>query len=103
MDFAEWLLSMIEGRGWSQNELGRRAGLSNATVSRVISGVRGPGPQFCQDVARALQVPEEIVFERAGLLRLSEATRLLHQLSDAGRTLLVSQMRSTVSGRFEYD
>ena len=59
---------MLVDRDWSQAELSRRASVSRSTISKVISGERGPGADFCQSIARAFNMPEEEVFRIAGLL-----------------------------------
>jgi transcriptional regulator with XRE-family HTH domain len=67
-DFVTWLSNEMEDRGWNNSELARRAGLVPSAVSQVIAGNRGTGPEFCRSVARALHVPPEMVFRKAGLL-----------------------------------
>jgi transcriptional regulator with XRE-family HTH domain len=67
-DFVTWLSKEMEDRGWNNSELARRAGLVPSAVSQVIAGNRGTGPEFCRSVARALHVPPELVFRKAGLL-----------------------------------
>ena len=67
--FADWLREQLNARGWSQNELARRAGVTSAAVSYVMTELRAPGPEFCRGVARALGIPEIIVFVEAGLMR----------------------------------
>lgn len=64
-----WLTEAIEARGWSMRELARRAGLSHATVSQVLSQQQKPTWNFCAAVARPLRVPEDTVFMLAGLKR----------------------------------
>ena len=67
-DLITWLNSEMEERGWSNNELARRAGLSSGGVSLVLSGSRKPTHGFCVAVARALREPPEKVLRLAGLL-----------------------------------
>jgi transcriptional regulator with XRE-family HTH domain len=67
-EFSAWLIEQIEECGWSQSELGRRAGLGNATVSRIVSDMRAPGPDVCLAIARALREPPEKIFCLAGIL-----------------------------------
>lgn len=50
------------------HELARRAGTTATSVSRVLNETRGPGPEFCRQLARALKVPQVEVFQRAGLI-----------------------------------
>jgi transcriptional regulator with XRE-family HTH domain len=67
-DFVTWLSKEMEDRGWNNSELARRAGLVPSAVSQVIAGNRGTGPEFCRSVARAFNLPAELVFRKAGLL-----------------------------------
>lgn len=68
IEFATWLEKQIEKRGWSYREFSRRGELSSGAVSKVINRHSFPGPEFCHGVARALGVPPERVFRKAGLL-----------------------------------
>lgn len=63
-----WLQSEVSARGWSYNELARRAGLSPAGVSQVMAGRQNPGVDFCRGVARAFNEPAVKVFRLAELL-----------------------------------
>ncbi len=67
-DFAQWLLDQISSRGWSQADLSRSANLTTAAVSRILTGTRGPGPETCVGIAKALNLPVSYVFQQAGLL-----------------------------------
>ena len=68
MDFGVWLQGQLDNRGWTQARLARRSGVSTGQIARVINGTRAPGPDFCRAVAKALDLPEELVFRQAGLL-----------------------------------
>lgn len=63
-----WVNSELDKRGWSKRELARRAGLSHATVSKVMSGQNKITFDFCAAIARAFNEPPEMVFRLAGLL-----------------------------------
>lgn len=67
-NFPRWLQRELNKRGWDQAELARRGDITAAHISRIVSGLRQPGPDFCKGVARALRVPPERVFRLAGLL-----------------------------------
>lgn len=67
-EFGKWLLNELDKRGWSQNELGRRAGLTSGTISNVINGVRTPATDTLKAIASALKLPKETVFREAGIL-----------------------------------
>lgn len=64
-----WITEELKQRGWSFRELGRRAGVSHATISNIVSGQSKPGLEFCVSIARAFNVPAETVLRRAGLLQ----------------------------------
>jgi len=94
-DFVTWLTTEIDKRGWTNNEFARRAGVTSPTISLVISEKRGPGPEFCLGAAKALKIPPEEVFRRAGILpplpapdndpTLEEITAYLKRLSSEDR------------------
>ena len=58
----------------SLRELAERAGVSNPYLSQIERGLRRPSAEILRQVARALQVPAEALFVRAGILdELDEA------------------------------
>jgi len=67
-DFGVWLQGQLDNRGWNQARLSRKSGISPAQIARVINNVRDPGHEFCRAIAKALDLPEELVFRQAGLL-----------------------------------
>jgi len=60
--------SRLVEKGWSQADLSKRAQVSPAMVSSVLSGKREPGISFCNSIASVLRVPPEDVYRMAGLL-----------------------------------
>lgn len=66
--FVDWLVDELKARNVSQAELAKRSGMSQASISLVISGKRNPGIDFCNAVAKALNIPTEEVLSSAGLL-----------------------------------
>lgn len=66
--FVIWLNQQVDERGWTFNELGRRAGLSSGHISMVTTERQNPGYDFCIKVANALDEPPEKVLRIAGLL-----------------------------------
>ncbi len=67
-DFTGWIKEELKERGWSMNELARRAGLSSAHMSNVLNEKQKPGIDFCLGVANAFGEPEEEVIRMAGLI-----------------------------------
>ena len=66
-----WLLAELDARGWTQNELARRSGVSSGHLSHILSGTRDPGLDFYQGIAFALHLPLEEVLRNAGILPAS--------------------------------
>lgn len=58
----------LDKRGWSYRELARQADISNALVSRVLSGDMPASADFCIKIANTLEVSPETVLRLAGIL-----------------------------------
>lgn len=73
-NFSLWLTLEIEKRGWTNSEVARRGGVSQARVSQVVSG-DNPGTEFCIAIARAFGLQPGEILHKAGILdnRLSDA------------------------------
>lgn len=103
-EFTQWLHDRIRESGKSQSELAYAGGISASQISRVLSGTREPGSDFCRAIARALDVPPEIVFRRAGLLPdnpndppdVKEALHLFRRLPVEKRRDFLAQMRAII-------
>lgn len=67
-NFGEWLVQELEDRELSQSDLARISGLSRGTLSNIISGARGRGPESLSAIAKALKLPVEKIYRAAGLL-----------------------------------
>jgi transcriptional regulator with XRE-family HTH domain len=83
--FSDWLLAEIGSRQWSQSELARRAEVSPAAISDVISGRRNIGSDLATAIARGLNIKTDIVFRAAGLLPpvpgvSEEIEQILHEI-----------------------
>ena len=74
--FTIWLNKELTQKGWSQADLARHSGLSTAAISRIMNGTRNAGPELCQAIARALHLPPEVVYRKAGLLPPEEEPNL---------------------------
>lgn len=87
-DFAIFLNTELQRRGWSQRELGRRSDVSGAAISQVISGVNTPSAELCIKIATALDTRPEYVLRLAGHLPpLPPAVEEERELLTAVRTL----------------
>ena len=67
-NFGSWLLNTLRERKLSQSELARLAGISKGTVSNLINGTSGVGPDSLTAIAHALKLPVDLVFEKAKML-----------------------------------
>jgi len=94
-DFSTWLLKELENRDWSQVDLSRKSGVSQAQITRVLSGERGIGAKSLNAIAHALKLPPEQVFRAAGLLPqkaenddwIEEMSHKMKMLSPANRAI----------------
>lgn len=108
-NFAFWLETQLKNRDWQVSDLARKAGVYVASVSRILNGTRKPGPGICLNIARALNLPPEEVFRRAGLLppqpgvdaEAEEMVHLFQQLEKDKRKLALSTLRVWVEGSKE--
>jgi transcriptional regulator with XRE-family HTH domain len=73
-DFVEWLQMEMTQRGLRQADLAKAAGLYPATIAKVLARERQAGPDVCNALAKALDIPPEVIFRRAGLLPETPAT-----------------------------
>ena len=89
----KWLNEQLVARDWSQNRLGKEAGVSSGEMSRIMNG-KLPGVEVALALARALRVPTETILRLAGRIpqaplsspEFDEWGELFHQLGDEDRT-----------------
>ncbi len=81
MSFADWLNIKLEERKWSQTELARRTGIAQGQISKIITGNRNAGPEICIEIAQALGISREEIFQARGWLLSKAETDLRLQLS----------------------
>lgn len=100
-EFGEWLTGEAYNRGWSLNELARRAGRGSSTISMIATGQNRPGWDVCVSLAHALGELPETVLRRAGLLPAlppaveeeQEFVTILRDQPGSVRRLLLSMLR----------
>lgn len=103
-NLVNWITEELKNRGWSLRELGRRANLSHATISHILSGQTNPGLDFCVGIARAFNVPAETVLRLADLLPhraedtelRREAMYLFDQLDEETQQTFITILRGYV-------
>jgi transcriptional regulator with XRE-family HTH domain len=104
-----WLNDQLEEHGWSMRELARRAGVSGASISLLISGQMSLSADMSRKLAQALDVPLEEVMRRAGILppeppetpSLIEAMRHFARLSKEQQKQMVIQMKALADAEEE--
>ncbi len=84
MEFNDWLVEQLKEKDWSQADLAKKSNLTRATISNYVNG-RIPDKVALRKLARALKLPPETVFEKAGLLpkktpKDALAEKILHEL-----------------------
>ena len=67
-DFTNWLNKEMDSRGIKPADLAKTAKISQATLSMILSGQRGLGPDVGLNLAIGLNLPPEVIFRKAGLL-----------------------------------
>lgn len=67
-DFIGWLQEELKKRDWSTADLSKKSGISQPHISRIMSGSRKAGTDALEAIARAFNLPPDLVFRRAGLL-----------------------------------
>ena len=96
MRFGQWLQQQMDARGLGVRELARIAKVNPGTISRLMTETRNPGPELCKKLAKALEIPEAIVFVEAGLMSpartASEGT--LRELYELLRDLPLEEQRA---------
>lgn len=86
--FIFWLDDKLKEKGWTDNQLAKKAGFSHPVISKARSGIQAIGYESCIKIAKVFDIPPEVVLEKAGLLppspqrsiREAEAVYLFNQL-----------------------
>lgn len=88
----------MDRAGITQADLAKSSGLSSGAISLILSSSRGVGPDACNAIAKALNIPPETVYRAAGLLppvsekdaRIETILHLAEQLPDDEYTDLIA-------------
>jgi transcriptional regulator with XRE-family HTH domain len=74
MDFSEWLRTNLNNHHLTQADLSRKSKVSEAHISRLLSGSR-VGEEAAIAIAKAFKLPPEEGLRAAGILPKSAGTR----------------------------
>lgn len=95
--FNDWLLTKLKEKEWSQADLSRASGLTTAAISKYING-RIPDTDALKKIAHAFRIPNETVFEQAGLLpQKTELSPIKRALIHAAEGLPESDLQLALS------
>ena len=107
-ELGSWLIKERTNRKMSQAELARRAGITRGAISNYEANkVKSPDPEVLRAIAKALVVPEILVFQKAGLLspkpktnlEYEEAVHLLNQLTEDELSEITELMQFKIERR----
>ena len=94
----DWIIDEINKRGWTQRELGRRAGLPQSTLSEVINGKRRMMPKVCEALAEAFGETPERIMRLAGIIPpLPDNDPALTELTDLARRLPPDDLQEIIA------
>ena len=68
----------LELRGWTQAEFGRRAGLTQKKVNRIVRGHDAMDPEVCVMVERELAIPARLFVCMQAMWDLEQARRRIY-------------------------
>ena len=111
MTFGNWMQSQINDRGWTQRELSRRSGVSQAQISNFINGSRKPTADACQRLAQALEHPLDTVLREAGILTssgeddptIAETVELMRNMPPNKKRLALNVLKTIFHDRGDVD
>lgn len=105
-NFSKWLDGQLKERNWKPADLSRESGLASAVISNLLNGHRNLGEKTGKAIARALKLPVDLVFEKAGILppktELSPIKRALLHASEGLPDSDVQIALSILEQRQEY-
>jgi transcriptional regulator with XRE-family HTH domain len=106
-DLGEFIKTQREIASMSVRRLAELAGVSNPYLSQIERGLRKPSADILQQLAKALQISAETLYERAGLLDpdagprggVIDAIAADPRLSPEQRQALLNVYESFVAGK----
>lgn len=72
--FVDWLRELLEARGLKRQWLIENASLDSGHLSRVMNRQADATPEIIIKIARALEIDEAMLLEKAQVIRPSEST-----------------------------
>ncbi|MEO7371223.1 MAG: helix-turn-helix transcriptional regulator [Ilumatobacteraceae bacterium] len=97
-DVGDLIKSQREVARMSVRRLAELAGVSNPYLSQIERGLRKPSADILQQIAKALQISAESLYERAGFLSPTDRPRVgVREAIAADRTLTPEQQQALLN------
>jgi transcriptional regulator with XRE-family HTH domain len=100
-DVGELIKSQREVARMSVRRLAELAGVSNPYLSQIERGLRKPSADILQQIAKALQISAESLYERAGFLSPTDRPRIGVREAIAVDPQLTAEQRQALLNVYE--
>jgi transcriptional regulator with XRE-family HTH domain len=96
-DVGEFIRTQREVARLSVRRLADLAGVSNPYLSQIERGLRKPSAEILQQIAKALQISAETLYERAGFLNPDASARGVREAIAADPLLTPEQQHALLN------
>ncbi len=96
-DVGDFIRSQREIARMSVRRLAEVAGVSNPYLSQIERGLRKPSAEILQQIAKALQISAETLYERAGFLNPDSEARGVREAIAADPRLTQEQQQALLN------
>ncbi len=96
-DVGEFIRAQREVARMSVRRLAEVAGVSNPYLSQIERGLRKPSAEILQQIARALQISAETLYERAGFMDADSSARGVREAIAADVLLTQEQQQALLN------
>jgi transcriptional regulator with XRE-family HTH domain len=100
-DVGDLIKSQREVARLSVRRLAELAGVSNPYLSQIERGLRKPSAEILQQIAKALQISAESLYEKAGFLSPSDTPRVGVREAIAADRHLTAEQRQALLNVYE--
>jgi len=96
-DVGEFIRTQREVARMSVRRLAEVAGVSNPYLSQIERGLRRPSAEILQQIAKALQISAETLYERAGFMDADPSARGVREAIAADELLTQEQQQALLN------
>ncbi len=96
-DVGDFIRTQREVARMSVRRLAEVAGVSNPYLSQIERGLRKPSAEILQQIAKALQISAETLYERAGFLAPDGQARGVREAIAADPQLTLEQQQALIN------